>query len=398
MISIEGSSFSWCTSLSSITIPENVTNIGVDAFGQCYKLAEVVNNSNLEITTGSTKHGAIASYALEVHIGQSKIINDNGCLFYTFNDINYLVNYIGNDTVLALPDKHRGKNYIINDYAFYYCESLVNITIPNSVTSIGKHAFSFCTDLKDIIISDSVTNIGESAFAYCPNLQKATLSNGLTNISPYMFEECESLLSIVIPDGVTEIGKDSFLYCRNLMSVTLPKSVTKIGDSAFGGCVKLVEIIDLASIITAIGSTDNGKISQHAIDVHEGESRIVYENGYVFFTARGYNYLVNYIGTDTQLVLPENYNGQNYTINDYAFYNNSSLISITIPKDVTKIYNFAFANCKKLISVTFTEVSDWICSGTQLSTIHISSSSLEKNYIAAYYLKNTYCKYNWTRE
>jgi hypothetical protein len=182
------------------------------------------------------------------------------------------------------------------------------------------------------------------------------------------------------------------------MSVTLPKSVTKIRDSAFGGCIRLDEIIDLASIITATGSTDNGGISQHAIDVHEGESRLVYENGYVFFTARGYNYLVNYIGTDTQLVLPENYNNQNYIVHNYAFYDNTNLISITIPIGVKTIGQCALAGCERLINATFIGNSHWRAASTQLGKKTITQEMLENDYNAANCLKKTYCSYNWYRQ
>ena len=99
----------------------------------------------------------------------------------TYNNVKYTVTSIG-------------------DYAFYDCDDLTSVTIPNSVTSIGEYAFSSCSGLTSVTIPNSVTSIGESAFQYC---------SGLT--------------SVTIPNSVTSIGKEAFSGCTGLTSVTIPR-------------------------------------------------------------------------------------------------------------------------------------------------------------------------------
>ena len=93
----------------------------------------------------------------------------------------------------------------IRNYAFYQ-SSLTNITIPNSVTSIGESAFSGCSALVSITIPNSVTSIRSSAFSNCSSLTSITISNSITSIGDSTFYGCDSLTIITIPNGVTSIG------------------------------------------------------------------------------------------------------------------------------------------------------------------------------------------------
>ena len=304
--SIGNGVFSGCDSLRSITIPNSVTSIGGSAFYDCYKLVEVINKSSLNITTGSSDYGGVGYYAIEVHTGESKIVKQGEYLFYTYEGVNRVLGYVGNDTELVLPDNHNGENYEICPYAFAGCSGLTSVTIPNSVRSIGDYAFAWCY----------------------------------------------SLTSVTTPNSVTSIGERAFLQCNNLTSVTVGSSLIKIGDSAFNGCFKLVEVINHSSLNITVGSSDNGYISYYAKKVHAGESKIVNKDGYLFFTCDGINYLLGYTGNDTELVLPDNYNGESYEIYENAFDGCSSLTSVTIPDSVISIGAYAFFRCSSLISVT----------------------------------------------
>ena len=337
--SIGDSAFLGCSGLTSITIGNSVTSIGNSAFWGCYKLVEVINKSGLNITKGSSNNGDIAYYALNVKKdGTSDIVNREGYLFYTCDNVNYLFAYIGSDTDLTLPDGYNGQNYELNNYAFRGCSGLTGITIGNSVTSIGNGAFYDCSGLTSVTIGGSVTSIGGYAFSGC---------SGLT-------------------------------------SVTIGGSVTSIGNDAFRGCYKLVEVINKGDLNITKGSGYNGYIAYYALNVKSGgTSDIVNKDDYLFYTCDNVNYLFAYVGSDTDLTLPDDYNGQKYTLNNSAFYNCSGLTSVTIPNSVTSIGNYAFYGCSGLTSVTIpdsvTSIGDYAfcnCSGLTSVTIPDSVTSI----------------------
>ena len=130
---------------------------------------------------------------------------------------------------LSLPEELTS----IGRYAFFGCAELTSVKIPESVTSIGKYSFYYCTGLTSVTIPGSVTNIGESAFYYCTGLTSVTIPEGVTSIGKYSFYNCTGLTSVTIPEGVTSIGDYTFSGCTGLTSVTFPESVTCIGEYAF---------------------------------------------------------------------------------------------------------------------------------------------------------------------
>lgn len=130
--------------------------------------------------------------------------------------------------------------------------SLPSIQIPNSVTKIGERAFEDCLSLPSIQIPDSVTKIGEYAFFECEKLKEVTLSGNLERLEDATFCGCTSLSSIQIPAGVKEIGDSVFSDCEILTEVKLSDTVTSLGDSVFSSCTSLPSIRIPASV-TEIG-------------------------------------------------------------------------------------------------------------------------------------------------
>ena len=172
---------------------------------------------------------------------------------------------------------------IICDEAFWWCESLPDIVIPTSVTSIGDRAFWGCRSLSDIVIPSSVTSIGDCAFGYCSSLKYISIPKSVIclNANPFadwdgklkclspnfiyeddvLFNKNKSKIisfrnqnieSYVIPNSVTSIGDGAFSYCSSLHSVFIPDSVTSIGDCAFENCSSLSKIV-ISSSVTSIG-------------------------------------------------------------------------------------------------------------------------------------------------
>ena len=121
---------------------------------------------------------------------------------------------------------------IICDEAFWWCESLPDIVIPTSVTSIGDSAFSWCRSLSEIVIPSSVTSICDSAFSDCCSLSEIVIPSSVTSIGKYAFYGCDSLSEIVIPSSVTSIGDSAFYKCKfpdNLKQ----ELISRFGDKIF---------------------------------------------------------------------------------------------------------------------------------------------------------------------
>ena len=179
------------------------------------------------------------------------------------------------------------KSVIIEDgvtnvgwYAFYDCDNLISIEIPNSVTIICRNAFEACSNLENMKIPSSVTCIDYKAFYGCTKLKSVIFADDshLTRIEESAFSSCINLTSMEIPDGVTYIGKSAFFNsqsltnvtfgensqlisignvafsdCSSLSSIKIPDSVISIGSQAFRVCSSL-ESIEIPNSVTSIGS------------------------------------------------------------------------------------------------------------------------------------------------
>ena len=138
-------------------------------------------------------------------------------------------NYINNGTelevsrgnysgVVAIPNEVTFMNRTrkvtsIEGKAFYNCQGLTSVTIPNNVTTIGSAAFMYCSSLISVTIGNSVTNIEDCAFQECSNLASVKMGNNVTKIGDRAFHKCHKLTSITIPNSVTSIGIGTFLDC-----------------------------------------------------------------------------------------------------------------------------------------------------------------------------------------
>ena len=143
----------------------------------------------------------------------------------------------------------------LDNRAFAYCSALTSITIPNSVTTIVGNAFYECTGLSEITIPSSVTSIGENAFGYCTGLESIIVEDGNTvydsrdNCNAIIETETNTLIvgfkNTVIPVSVTSIARVAFSGCSGLSEITIPNSVTSISDFAFHNCESLTSVISL---------------------------------------------------------------------------------------------------------------------------------------------------------
>ncbi len=285
--------FGNCSNVSTITIGEGVTSIGLTPFYGCRNTTQINFNAvncadftqsagmfadvgnhneycNINIGAKVTRipayftEGVLCEYNLS--FAQGSVLTEVGNYAFAWT---HLINISLPDTVVT-----------IGDAAFQVCESLTNINIPASVTSIGNYAFSNCSALETVTIAENsqLTTIGDYAFSECTSLTSINIPASVTSIGNYAFDcraletvtfaensqlttigdhafsECTSLTSINIPASVTSIGADAFYYCNSLETVTFAENsqLTTIGDSAFFNCRSLTSI-NISAGVTSIG-------------------------------------------------------------------------------------------------------------------------------------------------
>ena len=135
---------------------------------------------------------------------------------------------------------------VIRNDAFKDCQNLRDVLFesPSNIQQIGSQAFYNCNKLTDIDIPQSITELGDGAFRYCTSLEDVTFGEGstLTSLPASIFQGCSALTDIVLPASLTAIGNDAFNGCEKLTSIIIPEDVTSIGLRAFQGCTKLEAI------------------------------------------------------------------------------------------------------------------------------------------------------------
>ena len=367
---IAAAAFRGAPSLQSVTIPSSVTDIDNYAFAGCNNLKEIISFSASPINST-----AYVIYAPNGYI-------ENGYVFADINGTTTLCGYIGNDTRVDLPQECKSGSYAIAAYAFTGNSSIQSITIPNSVTAIGKNAFAGCSGLKEVI-NFSAVPVENSIAGYVVNAPNGNFEGD------YIFADIDStatlcgyignMAKLELPqqykNGNYAIAAGAFKNNSSIQSITIPNSITAIGSDAFAGCRGLKEVINFSattvdkSIASFVANAPNGYIEDATIfaDINGVKTQCGYigENA---FNVDGiyYNVLQNDRSTvkvvrnpnkySGNIVIPEsvNYRGTDFkvvSIGEWAFSGCESFTGITIPNSVTSIGNGAFDETYALKSI-----------------------------------------------
>ena len=239
---VKDNAFSGCTSLTTITIPENsqLTSIGSYAFYGCENLKMVINYSDLTLQKGDSGNGYVAYYADKV-VNVDCIVD--GYCFKTRDGVHCLIDYLGDDTALVLPEDCQGDDYVIAESVFQGNEEIVSVKIPQTVGTIGYGAFADCANLASVEMARGVMSIGDKAFENCTSLASVTIPQNMRSIGHGAFNGCSSLASVEFKEGVETFGDNAFEGCAALTEITLPKSLTAVGANAFKGCSGFTSVI-----------------------------------------------------------------------------------------------------------------------------------------------------------
>ena len=267
----------------------------------------------------------------------------------------------GKCTRCSLPESSSGLHFALNpDESSYRVMGIGSCTDQDivigiynnmSVTSISKEAFAHSLATTSVTVADCVNSIGEGAFYACVNLTEVTLPKSIKSIPKQAFAHCTRLTNVSLPDSVTAIGKEAFADCSDLVSLSIGTGLKSISTDAFKNCYKLVEVINKSQMQIAAGAENYGGVGYYAKEIHSGDSKIHLTDNFLFYTHGGVNYLVGYVGTERNVILPDDYNGEGYEIYSRAFYNRYEFTSVTIGKHTTNIGWFAFEECPSLFEV-----------------------------------------------
>ena len=339
--------------IENVTISDDVKKVGTNAFGKCDNINKV---NYLGTIDGWVEIGFVDSTSNPIHAGAGL----------------YIDNELITEVVLSNATK-------ISSYAFYNYGYIESVTIPSEVKRIGYRTFTqsslslvnylgtidewvemgFEQDSNPISDVPLVIN-GETVIDV--NLTSATM------VKPYAFENYNYLRSVNLGNSVESIESMAFWGCKSLVSLTLGDGIKRINSTAFTNCFRLLEVVNNSSYITIEKSSISGEIGYFADIIvnrnSEYTSEIYEDDGYVILASGQEKILANYVGTQTELVLPNEITkindfaiadsntitkvtlGENVEIIDErAFYDNRALKQVVLCNNLKEIREFAFVNC-----------------------------------------------------
>lgn len=297
--------------IKSVTIPSSVLWVDEESFKDCADLKSIS-----------------ISYGIQA-IGKSAFEN---CISLTEIDFP--------NSILEISDK-----------AFKNCSSLSLISLPDSLVELGSEAFSGCVNLKTTLIPDTISVFNDYVFANCKSLESVNTPFVTSIIGAGAFKNCFRLKDIGLHKNLLEIREEAFSGCVAIENVFIPKNVELVGDSAFMDCRSLKDVtFEESSNILSIGDRAFAGCSFSAISLPD---RIISIGGYALYN----NTLLKFA---------------KYPMNDNISYvpvgmflGCENLVTIFLPKQVTKLNRLAFSGCKELQTMFCDTTSELVCFDSQ---------------------------------
>ena len=262
--------FSNCVVLDNLSIPASVTEIKDNAFTKCTSMKNLrIENGTEVMSVGRNRNGTTSMFRdcpiEKLHLGRWLTYDVSAYTYAPFESKGNLTELSLGETVgtigkylfrncTALPEVVIPSGVeSIGEQGFYNCRSVTRLTLGEGLTSLGEKAFARNISLDNVKMPSTLTAISDGCFSGCTGLVNLELNSGLEIIGPRAFENCSKLTSVDIPAKVYGLGVEAFQGCTSLSVVTIPEgAISSVGARAFKGCSN-VGWISLGSNVTSLG-------------------------------------------------------------------------------------------------------------------------------------------------
>ncbi|MDE7395722.1 MAG: leucine-rich repeat domain-containing protein [Clostridiales bacterium] len=378
--SIGDHAFGSCFALESVTLGSSVTSIGESAFNGCKLRSIELPQSLLSIGSGAfSSCGGLTSVTIPqsvTTIGSGVFSGCDGLTVYceaSTKPSDWDTEWNNNNCPVIWDSKNNDKDE--DGYAYAETDGLRYRFKDGEATVIKRSGISGeATVPASVLYKDesyAVKSIGERAFKLSTGLTGIKIGSSVVRIEKEAFYGCNNVKNIELPSSLSRIGDRAFYECRSLTSMVVPTSVGTIGTNVFYGC-------ECLTLYCEAGSRPGSWYLKWHNDcpvVWDCENNDEDEDGYAYAIIGGLRYsfkdematVLRQVrgGEFGELTIPQtvSYKDKNYTvlsIADSAFYQQSSLKSITLPNSVMTIFANAFYGCTNLKSVTLSDRLEFI--------------------------------------
>ncbi len=341
---IRESAFFGCLDLTTVAIPSSVKVIEQCAFAECTELSAINFPDSVTFIGRGVLHNT--KYMPVIEFEREELILPRSESLYDTSGWTNGELYIGKHLIGV--DLKKTGSFTVKDgtktiagEAFYWCDRITSVSIPNSVVTVGEYAFYQCSGLKNVTLPESVTTIARGAFDLCNNLQTINIPSGVKEISAWAFAGCKALKSVTIPGTVEKIGTGAYNSCTSLTTVKINSGVKEIGKAAFYGCTALSSIT-IADSVNKIGQIAFGTTKYYNTSANWSNNALYIGN--------------HLIGVKGSVSGEYSIKAGTKAIAEDAFYECKSITGINFPSSVSGVWEGAFRKCSSLQK--FTVASD----------------------------------------
>lgn len=373
--------FAGCTGLTELSFPGVIESIGQQCFNDCSRLASVT----FEDGNGTcAENGFFWSSPLQkVYIGKN-LTYDTQTFQPGQSDTQWYSPFYNAKTLADVSFSQSGTVTSLHNHLLDGCSSVMELSLPQSLVTIGSYAFNAMSRLQSIKVYDNVTTIGEYCFANDTCLVSATLSENITELASHLFYNCAVLDNFTIPSNVVKVDESAFESCNALSSIAFSENVTDIENNAFADCASLKNITFAdgtgALNIGYLGASKDdarGMFRDSPVETLYLGRNLIYSGDGIQYSPFAYATTLNSLTLGTKLTniakyafegctaLPKVSMPDNITsVGQEAFKGDTSLGNLSLSNNLASVGEQSFMNCKSLAKVVLPASLDALSSKT----------------------------------